>query len=180
MHGFLDYCRNPLQVEIFVKLSLHHIGFLMEQPWSEQRMASMFARIAAGRWDMCKELAYTSGQKIRNYTTSDWIAFGTLPNSGTARAHTESKPSFIRPFSRLSTFFQLLASEIQLSLPFSPSRPDYMSSYRKTMPSFTLVLTSGHPSFRSPTIQPSSAMLPTSPDFLMVYIWLSVSHPCWF
>ena len=115
MHGFLDYCRNPLQVEIFVKLSLHHIGFLMEQPWSEQRMASMFARIAAGRWDMCKELAYTSGQKIRNYTTSDWIAFGTLPNSGTARAHTESKPSFIRPFSRLSTFFSLSSFLLQKS-----------------------------------------------------------------
>jgi len=35
------------------------------------------------------------------------------------------------------------------------------------MPSFTLVLTSGHPSFRSPIIQTSSAMLPTAPDFLM-------------
>jgi len=35
------------------------------------------------------------------------------------------------------------------------------------MPSFTLVLTSGHPSVPSPTIQPSSAMLPTAPDFLM-------------
>ena len=57
---------------------------------------------------------------------------------------------------------------------------DYMSSYRKTMPSFTLVLTSGHPSssFCSLTIQPFSAMLPTPPDFLMVRISLNLSHPC--
>ena len=114
---------------------------------------------------------------------SVWIAFTTLPNSELARARTEAKPpSFIRtlflsqdPFPTL----QFLDSEIQLSLPFSPSPlflPDYMSSYRKTMPSLTLVLTSGHPSSN----QPTSAMLPTAPDFLMVHIWPSLSHSCWF
>ncbi|KAF8816698.1 hypothetical protein BYT27DRAFT_7248122 [Phlegmacium glaucopus] len=39
-----------------------------------------------------------------------------------------------------------------------------MSPYRKPLPSFTLVLTSGHHSFRPATIQLSSAM---PPDFLM-------------
>ena len=91
-------------------------------------------------------------------------------------ARTEAKPSFIRTLFGFRTLFSLFASKILLSLPFSPSplilSTDYMSSYRKTMPSFTLVLTSGHSSssFCSATIQPSSAMLPTVPDCLMVRI----------
>lgn len=62
---------------------------------------------------------------------------------------------------------QFLASEIELSLLFSPSPPILSRQHVITTPSFTLVLTSGHPSSLSPTIQPSSAMLPTAPDFLM-------------
>ena len=113
-----------------------------------------------------------------------WIAFTTLP---TARARTEAKPSFIRTlFFGFRTLFPLSSISLQkfnclyhfhLLHLFCP---DYMSSYRKTMPSFTLVLTSGHPSFRLPIIQPSSAMLPTAPDFLMVHIWPSMTRSCWF
>ena len=50
-----------------------------------------------------------------------------------------------------------------------------MSPYRKPMPSFTLVLTSGHHSLLSTTVQPDSytspTMLPTAPDHLMVRIY---------
>ena len=53
---------------------------------------------------------------------------------------------------------------------------DPMSPYRKPMPSFTLVLTSGHHSYRPSTIQLSPAVPPTAPDFLMVCIWPSLLH----
>jgi len=91
---------------------------------------------------------------------------------GTARVKTKLyKDPIFSPQGSFPTL-QFLASESNCLYPFHPLHlfsPDYMSSHRKTMPSFTLVLTSGHPSFRSPAIdiQPSSAMLPTAPDFLM-------------
>ena len=101
----------------------------------------------------------------------------TLPNlARVSRVHTESEPSLSGPFFLSSRPFShspvscFRNPTVFTIYPLNLFCPNYMSSYRKTMPSFTLVLTSGHPSFHSPTIQPSSAMLPTAPDFLMVHI----------
>ncbi|KAF8816699.1 hypothetical protein BYT27DRAFT_6384066 [Phlegmacium glaucopus] len=84
---------------------------------------------------------------------------------------------YLRTFSPLLS--QFLAPEISLSasncLFSSPSLyprfhlfcPDHMSPYRKPLPSFTLVLTSGHHSYSPATIQLCSAIPPTAPEFLM-------------
>ena len=95
----------------------------------------------------------------------------------TVRVRTETKmdPFFCsRALFPLSSFLLPKSNCLYHFHPLHLFFPNYMSSYRKTMPSFTLVLTSGHPSFRLPTIQPSSAMV--APDFLMVHIWPSMSN----
>ena len=89
-----------------------------------------------------------------------------------------TKPTLFSPFPLFPpTSHRLFAFKFLFIVSFSLfwliSFVDHMSPIRKPLPSFTLVITSGHHSLLPTTVQfdsyASPTMLPTGPDYLMVH-----------